>query len=534
MPLNLADPEEMPVYKLPDAQIAIRFELPFAGKLTPNNRWVRLAHIIPWDELEEISRYRKNFGKTGNPALPFRVAFGALIIQTRLKTSDEETVEQVRENPYLQYFLGLEKYEDRPPFSASLLVHFRKRLSGEILNKLNLKVLELDRNLKTAGFPDQAKTGEKDHRDKDDQDGSGPGIPDETAGPVGGQEFGTEPAETPSPAGTLILDATCAPADIAYPTDLRLLNKARENAEKLIDIIHERSGKILPKPRTYRNEARKNFMRASKQRRLRGKKLRKALKHQLGYVRRDLKHIDAMLARYGETTLSEKETERLEVVRTVYRQQLEMYQKKTHRVDNRIVSIDQPHIRPIVRGKARTDVEFGAKIALAIDNGYALIDRLSWDNFNEGPTLIRSVEAYFDRHGYYPEVVCADQIYRNRENIRYCKAKGIRFSGPRLGRPPADPQKSRENKLIEREDAGTRNAVEGKFGEAKRAYGLGCVRGKLKETSETIIMLQFMVMNFWGMLRSFLSRISGWFKRARRPVSTSLAELVIHSLATSA
>jgi hypothetical protein len=74
-----------------------------------------------------------------------------------------------------------------------------------------------------------------------------------------------------------------------------------------------------------------------------------------------------------------------------------MYQKKTHRVDNRIVSIDQPHIRPIVRGKARADVEFGAKIALAIDNGYALIGRLSWDNFNEGPTLIRSVEDYFHR-----------------------------------------------------------------------------------------------------------------------------------------
>jgi hypothetical protein len=222
MPLNLADPEEMPVYKLTDAQMTIRFELPFAGKLTPNNRWVRLAHIIPWDKLEEISRYGKNFGKTGNPALPFRVAFGALIIQTRLKTSDEETVEQVRENPYLQYFLGLKKYEDRSPFSASLLVHFRKRLSGKTLNKLNLKVLELDRKLKTAG-------------------------------PVDGQEFGTEQAETPPPAGTLILDATCAPADIAYPTDLRLLNKARENAEKLIDIIHERSGKILPKPRTYFN-----------------------------------------------------------------------------------------------------------------------------------------------------------------------------------------------------------------------------------------------------------------------------------------
>ncbi len=211
-----------------------------------------------------------------------------------------------------------------------------------------------------------------------------------------------------------------------------------------------------------------------------------------------------------------------------------MYQKKTHRVDNRIVSIDQPHIRSIVRGKARANVEFGAKIALAIDNGYALIDRLSWDNFNEGPTLIQSVEDYFDQHGHYQEVLCADQIYRNRDNLRYCRARGIRLSGPRLGRPPADPQKTRENQRIEREDAGTRNAVEGKFGEAKRAYCLGCVKGKLKETSETIIMLQFMVMNFWSMLRSFLSRISGWLKRPWRPISTPLAGLFIQSLAMSA
>jgi len=426
----------MPVYKLPDPQMAIHFELPFSGRLNPNNRWVRLAHIIPWDELEELSRYRKNFGKTGNPALPFRIAFGALVIQTRLKTSDEETVEQVRENPYLQYFLGLEKYEDKSPFSASLLVHFKKRLSFEILNKLNRKVLELDGKLKTGDPSDQFKAEEKDHRDKDDQDGSGSGISDETAGPVDGEESGTEQGKAPPPTGTLILDATCAPADIAYPTDLRLLNKARENAEKFIDIIHERSGKMLPKPRTYRNKARKDYLRASKQRRLGGRRLRKALKGQLGYIRRDLKHLDTMIARYGDLILSEKEGERFATVKSVYQQQLEMYQKKTHKVDNRIVSIDQPHIRPIVRGKARSNVEFGAKIALAIDNGDILIDRLCWDNFNEGPTLIQSVENYFTRHGYYPEVVCADQIYRNRDNIRYCKARGIRLSGPRLGRPP--------------------------------------------------------------------------------------------------
>ncbi len=96
------------------------FYLPFGGKLNGDNRWVKLAQLIPWEEFDE--KYASQFDrKLGAPAKSFRLALGALIIKERLGTSDAETVEQIRENPYLQYFLGFHEYRDEAPFEASML-----------------------------------------------------------------------------------------------------------------------------------------------------------------------------------------------------------------------------------------------------------------------------------------------------------------------------------------------------------------------------------------------------------------------------
>lgn len=111
------------------------------------------------------------------------------------------------------------------------------------------------------------------------------------------------------------------------------------------------------------------------------------------------------------------------------------------------------------------------------------MEKLSWDNFNESSTLTSAVEAYVERYGCYPEAILADQIYRNRENLRYCKQHGIRLSGPSLGRPKKEDECDRNQT---RRDASARNAIEGKFGEGKRSYGLGRIRARLRETSETV------------------------------------------------
>ena len=169
-----------------------------------------------------------------------------------------------------------------------------------------------------------------------------------------------------------------------------------------------------------------------------------------------------------------------------------MYCNNTHVVSGRIVSISQPYIRPIVRGKAKDPTEFGAKLDISLDNGLARIEKLSFDPYNESEVLIGAVENYYERHGHYPERVLVDQIYRKRKNISYCKMRGIRISGPALGRPKKDP---RADKKIEYRDAVDRIEVERAFSLAKRSFGLGLITTKLETTTRSSIALSIIAMN---------------------------------------
>ena len=118
-----------------------KFELPFEGKLSQDNRWVIMANLIPWNEFEE--EYAKNFAEDiGAPALPFRMALGSLIIKERLGISDRETVEQIKENPYLQYFIGRNNYSNEAPYDASLLVRFRERINAHLVNQINERMVK--------------------------------------------------------------------------------------------------------------------------------------------------------------------------------------------------------------------------------------------------------------------------------------------------------------------------------------------------------------------------------------------------------
>lgn len=130
------------------------------------------------------------------------------------------------------------------------------------------------------------------------------------------------------------------------------------------------------------------------------------------------------------------------VLHTVYKQQYEMHSTRTKRIDDRIMNIHQPHVRPIVRGKDGKKVEpacpvgrFGSKLQVSLSDGFTLIDKLSWDNFNEGGYLKESVELYKQRLGYYPEKVLADKIYCTRENRKLLKGLGIELRAKPLGRP---------------------------------------------------------------------------------------------------
>jgi len=447
------------------------FSLPFSGKLRSDNRWVKLSKIIPWEELEDGYANTLKSSSSGPPAKSVRVALGALIIKERLGTSDEETVEQIRENPYLQYFLGLKGYTEEAPFHPTMFVHFRKRISKQMVCEINEAV--------------NKKAVSKRKKSKDDDD------TDNESGSKSGNK------------GKLLVDATCAPADITYPTDLKLLNEAREKSEEIIDVLHKPYKGKMKKARTYRRRARKDFLSVAKSKRLSKSKRRKAIRKQLGYVRRNLKTIDTLSEISSLSLLDKRQYKNLLVIQELFRQQHWMHEHRENKIKDRIVSISQPHVRPIVRGKANASTEFGAKISASLVDGYCFLDHLDWNNYNESGDLENQIETYRERFGFYPSSVHADKIYRNRDNIRFCKKHGIRLSGPPLGRPPKLIEKKREKQKQAWQDEVARIPIEGKFGQAKRRFSLSRIMSKLAQTSETTIAIIFLVMNLEKILKIF-------------------------------
>jgi len=469
------------------------FFLPFGGKLSGDNRWIKLAELIPWDELEDdyAAQFCKGFGA---PAKPFRMALGALIIKARLGLTDEELVEQIKENPYLQFFIGLEAFQYSAPFDPSMMVYFRKRLPETVLNDCNERIVRY--GLKVIHSSDE--------KDPGDDSGNGGRSTSTSDQPQTSNQKQTNQ-------GSLLIDATCAPVDIRHPTDLSLLNEAREVTEILIDAMHpqvrERFGH---KPRTHRKQARQQFLAVAKKKKPRINKIRKAIKQQLGYLKRNLSSIDALIACGGCLLAAGRHIyQKLLVVSELVRQQTILYHGDSRSIPDRIVSLSQAHIRPIVRGKARCNVEFGAKISISVTGkGFTFLDRLSFDPYNEGEDLKAQARAYRRRYGHYPKVICADQIYRTRANRAFCLRHGIRLSGPRLGRPKSDPELLAEEQRQFLDDQRQRNAVEGKIGQGKRRFGLGLIREKLPVTQGSTIALNVLVMNLEKLLELLFVLIS--------------------------
>ena len=433
------------MYRYSNGQISLAdFKQPVGMNLKESNRWVKKAQTIPWLEIEK--RYATLFtNRKGNVAKPLCLALGACIIQAEYGYSDEETALQIQENPYLQYFCGYPGYDDeKPPFDPSLMVYFRKRLTPEVLGEINEMILR-----------DAKERQAKEAKSKDDDDDS-----DNHPGTDGNS-------------GTMIVDATCAPSNIRYPQDVSLLNEARENAEKILDALHNPAdGK---KPRTYRERARKDYLKYTRCRKHTARMTRKAIGKQLTYLRRDLDAVDGKLS-LGKS-LTTRQMERLDTIRTIYEQQKYMYNNRVHSVPDRIVSVSEPFVRPIVRGKAGKPVEFGAKLDISV---------------NEAGNLQEMAERFREREGHYPSRILADKIYRNRENLNYCKAHGIRLSGPALGRPRKGETR---DKVQDYRDECERVEAERRFSLAKRKCGMGLVSAKLRETAAHVIAMSVLVLN---------------------------------------
>ena len=447
-----------PIYVSPKQLVLDGFESPFHKNLNPNNRWVKLRNLIPWDDL--VSIYRKTFPEKvmGRPDLSPQMVLGAIIIKHVCDLDDRETVDQISENVYMQYFLGYSSFCDVPPFSPSLFVEFRKRLGIEQINAINERIAMIKRDI----------LSKKANKSSDSNDENKNDTPNENS-------------------GSLIIDATACPQDIAYPTDLDLLNAAREKSEELMDIAFAES-KLKIKPRNYRELARKDYLHTAQKKSKSRKVIRQALRKQLGYVRRNIESIHKILDECDTIPFQKNEYKYWLVIQQVYEQQQYMFDNHVHSVDDRIVSIHQPHVRPMVRGKSNAKVEFGAKINVSLVDGLTFLDDHSWDAFNEGARLQQSVEKYKERYGYYPKDVLVDKIYCTRANRAYLKELDINLKAKPLGRPSKEA-------LSNQVSPGERNPIEGKFGQAKVGYGLDRVRARLANTSESWVASIILVLN---------------------------------------
>lgn len=474
--LNYTPQNQLPIFD---------FKTEFEGKLNSENRWVKMAKLLDWDKFATV--YGQNFSATmGARSIDARVIIGSLIIKHIEGKDDRGTIEMIAENPYMQYFLGFDHFSSTPVFDPSLFVHIRKRLGNAAFDEMNQIIISRALNINKLEEPKPSKS----RLGKDDDDS-------------GFTESGDAKIEN---RGKLQMDATVCDAHIKFPTDLGLLNDAREKSEELIDIFCRSLN--IPKPRTYRVEARKNWLNLSKKKRKSHKTIRQGVGRQLNYVRRNLKNIDSIIENnpLALNGLPRVQYRYLLVVQELYRQQREMFDEKKHSIPNRVVSIHQPHIRPMVRGKSGKNVEFGGKINISLQQGYSRINQLGFEAYNEGIFLRQQVEAFKALNGHYPELVQTDDIYMNRENRNYLKENNIRHTGRPLGRKPKI-ELSRCEKTRLQKEKNERNQVEGKFGQGKQKYKLNKIMAKLTSTSESWIAAILFVMNILKLSKDILCQI---------------------------
>ena len=457
------------------AQLTIEeFRTPFQTSLLPDNRWVRLSKKVPWDKFASIyiSMMNKAFGR---PSISPRIVLGALIIKHIENLDDRGVIAAIQENPYMQFFIGLKEFDPNPVFDPSLFVEIRKRVGCDVFDSLSVELIS-------------SVTEKKDqrHNKKNKKDDS----------------------ETPANKGKLKADATACDQYITHPTDNGLLNQSRKQCEKFIDQIYLLNGKKGTKPRTYRRKLNEAYVDYSKKKKKSNATHRKMTRKLLEGVNRDIKHINNMLDEFEKDDrpfpLKPDQQRMFWIINNLYHQQKQMYDNHTHSCPDRIVSIFQPHVRPIPRGKTNAQIEFGAKLGVSLDGGFARINTLSWDAYHEASDLIGQVKAYRDLHGHYPELVQVDKIYATRENRKWLKERGIRITAPPLGRKKIKEPQSYYQKRKRKKEAIERNHIEAKFGQGKNGYNLNQIRAKLKDTSESWIACIFFVMNLIHQEQVFL------------------------------
>ena len=492
------------------SQHQLRFEnftTPFEQNLLVSNRWVILASVTPWDELAKVYHRQMSLDQ-GRGAVDTRLIIGALIVKHLLKLDDREVIATLQENIYLQYFVGFSSFQTKIAFDPSLFVTLRNRMGLNEFDDWSLAVIAQIESLEAINAENETNKTINKKNTKTDE------LNTETS------ELNTETDAKEAPISlkdTLIIDTTAAEQKIKYPTDLGLLNDTRTFLEHLIDSFYKvivsqnkensRQNKAIisiDKPRDYRKIARKDYLNVAMKRRKAAKEIRAANKKQLIYIKRNVQIVnrlqDILVKNDLPSPFTKSTYEKWETCQLIYSQQKEMIDKRINKCDNRIVSLHQPHVRAIPRGKPGKNIEFGSKIGLSVVNNTNRIFKLSWNAYNDGIDLIGQVEAYKKQYKKYPKLVLADKIYLTKKNRDYLEKNNIQHRGAALGK-----NKKINYTHIQQQETNQRNHVEGQFGTAKDAYDLKKVKAKTQATSESWVANIFFVMNIVRLLKVAMS-----------------------------
>lgn len=432
-------------YKAKDRQTGNLFSelLPFGGKLNLENRWIKLHDLVPWEELETI--YGKYFSRLGRPGKNSDLINGLLIVKHLMVMSDEAVVDYFLENPYVQYFCGYEQFVTgvaSKEIEASTLTRMRKRLGVEYFKKFEDEILGILKERRIIKSKEQ------------------------------------------------MVDSTVFPVNISYPTDTGLIESVRVWLVEIIKRVRI-AGRIKEKVRTYCRKAKAVYLKFQKKRKKTRQEIRKARKQLLQFTRRNIKQLKRLLRKpEGITAWTlHKIKARLKVAEKIYEQQMEMLRGDVKRVEDRIVSFHRPHIRPMVRGKAGKDVEFGPKASVSDVDGYLFLDKFSTDAYHEGAVLSESIDLHRERFGKNPKVIITDKIYGSRKNRESLAEDGIRASLVPLGRKS---DASKEHEMWVKKKQRKRNRIEGKIGTSKQYFGLERLKYKNEELN---IRLGLLAMN---------------------------------------
>jgi transposase, IS5 family len=514
------------------------FETPFEQQLDTSNRWVQLADKLPWDDLVKIynKKLRADFGA---PCIDGRMIIATLIIKHKLNLSDREVIEMIKENIYMQYFVGLSSFTTKEIFHHTEFVHIRKRLQVADFNEMTEELMREAGILQSFEKSEQNDNGSSQKQDED----CSPNMSEQTQTTEDEQTKSQQNIEQaipyfhneqqqcseqnqagkqPDNKGAMQLDATVADQKIKYPNDVDLLNTGRQETDRLIDILCEQYQ--LKRPRTYRRIARMQYLNFAKKKNKAAKQIRKARRQQLQFLKRNLKRLDEIIEQVQQQTgtlrlpFEHRDLRILWAIRLMYDQQLQMHNENTNRIDDRIVSIYQPYVRPIMRGKAKHKVEFGSKNGISLQYGYALLEKLSWDAYNECNDLQPAANNYKRRQGCYPQWIVADSIYHTKANKKFCEDNYIQLIGKRLSKRALSKMNSKEKKEYQKLH-NSRNHVEGKFGQGKNGYELNEIKAKYANTSASWIAAVYFVMNILVFAGSSFCHFFYWMYNALQAMS---------------